>query len=98
MGYYINTNVNRGKTKFIIDNYGGKLVGFAIAEIAMTDPATAVIVVMDNGLFEAAGYAFNQDEFKKFTYPDDTRRKQFILMDKIMAEKLSGYDRRNYGK
>lgn len=88
MGYYIEGPA-RGKGGFIKMMYSGMTIEQpkSFSEI----PADkALIVVVDSGMFEAAGYAFDEREFKEFTDPSDTRPKIFILMDKELAERLSG--------
>ena len=41
----------------------------------------ALICVVDNGPFEAAGYCFSPGEFKIFTDPEDHRPKTWLLMN-----------------
>ena len=50
-----------------------------------------LIVVVDNGMFEAAGFCYNEEEFKVFTDPRDYRHKQYVLINREDAEILSGY-------
>lgn len=50
-----------------------------------------LVCVMENGPFDAAGYAFNKAEFKAFTYPGDYRPKRWLIYEH--AAKLSGYNR-----
>ena len=91
MGYYIETNSNKNKAEFLIDNHGAiKLAGVAEAKQAM-DEGLGVVVVLDNGPFEAAGYAFEPRELAEFSRPDDPRPKTFLAMDKPTAERLSGF-------
>lgn len=44
-----------------------------------------LVCVVDNGIFEAAGYAFDQREFKDFSYPDGRPKRWLIVpgVDKI---------------
>lgn len=90
MGYYINTDAPFMKGLYIVSNHGGKFVSKDEAQRAM-DEGKGVVAVVDNGFFEAAGFCFNQQEFEAFTQPTDHRRKQFVVMDRQLAEKLSGY-------
>lgn len=48
---------------------------------------------MNNGFFEAAGYAYKDSELEAFTRPDDFRPKTFLKMDLARAQELSGYAR-----
>src|SRR6266446_3809076 len=47
----------------------------------------ALIVVVDNGLFEAAGYAYDEREFGAMTDPDDHRARRYILIGKALADR-----------
>lgn len=46
-----------------------------------------LVCVVNNGFFEAAGYCFNENEFKNFTLPTDYRPKTWLIVED--AEKLS---------
>jgi len=52
----------------------------------------ALICVVNNGPFEAAGYCFDEREFECFTHPDP-RPRTWLLMDLEKARKISGYAR-----
>ena len=90
MGYYIN------------EDSKGKSLGSGFAEKLKSlkndgaIPTTGdkfeknLIVVLDNGHFAAAGYAYNEDEFKVFNYPDP-RPKLWLVYEH--APKLSGYEK-----
>jgi len=89
MGYYIQTAGNKGKANYLVTRMGGKLVPQPKSfEEIPTDKA--LIVVLDNGPFEAAGLAFNPAELQAFTRPDG-RDKQFVLLDRKTAYIESGY-------
>ncbi len=92
MGYYIETPSNHGKAHFIVNVHGGEIVDQDSAEIAMSEPGRAVIVVVGNTFFEAAGFAYSRDEFAEFTDPTDARTKTFVVMDRAKAEKLTGFN------
>ncbi len=86
MGYYINHN-----------SQGKALDSFLKAEQLMLDGAKVVepvwqenlICVVENGIFDAAGYAFDEKEFEQFLYPDG-RKKTWLTHP--LAKKLSGYE------
>ena len=61
------------------------------AEKEVVRKKDAVICVIDNGLFEAAGLIYDKNEFIEFTLPMDMRKRTFLKMDKELAHKLSGY-------
>jgi len=50
-----------------------------------------LICVVDNGLFEAAAFCFDEQEFKEFIDPKDPRPKTWVVMDRDKAEILSKY-------
>ena len=91
MGYYIETSGYRNKAEDIVARHSGKIVSREEARQAMDDPALGVVVVVDNGAFEAAGFAYDLREFEAFTSPDDDRPKKFVVIDRKLAEKLSDY-------
>lgn len=93
MGYYIETGSNRGKAKFIADNHGGQIIRFDDARRMMNDGSHDIIVVMDNGPFEAAGFAYDMEEFKAFTDPNDFRPRQFVALPKGVGRSLSNCNR-----
>lgn len=106
MGFYIEVDSNRDKATKIVaggalaKQENGKWAPFGAyaAEIVPLAPASfgdipedkALIVVVDNGLFEAAGYAYDDIEFAEFTNPRDRRPRTFVIMDKHAAEECSG--------
>ena len=95
MGYYIEVPNDFHKAEQIVRLYGGKTIPqpHSFAEV----PAgKALIVIVDNVAFEAAGLAYSEPEFKAFTQPSDHRRKQFVLMDWEKACELTGFDGGDY--
>jgi hypothetical protein len=89
MGYYINTPDNKGKTSYICNVYGGELIPFAPKSFSDIPRDKALIVIVDNGLFEAAGYAYSENEFKVFTDPRETRYRDYVLIDLALANQLA---------
>jgi len=59
----------------------------------MNAPGMGVIVVVDNGPFEAAAFAYSQREFDEFVSDRDPRPRQFVILDRAVAEKASGFKR-----
>lgn len=94
MGYYIQTSGNKGKAQEMIARYGGEIIYQPPASYNDIPEGKALIVIIDNGPFEAAGFCFSEQEFEAFTRPEDKRRKWYILMDRETAEKESGYSKR----
>lgn len=91
MGYYIETGKLHDKAHDIIAKHGGVLVDQGTARAMVADPDTAVVIVVDNGLFEAAGFAYDKQEFEAFTHVSDQRPKQFLLLKRSTAIALTGY-------
>ncbi len=90
MGYYIQVPNNHDKTSQLVLLHGGEVIPqpWHFNEIPEDK---GLIVVVDNGPFEAAGFAYNEAEFKAFTDLTDTRPKSFVLLDLALAKTLSGY-------
>lgn len=91
MGYYIQTPSPHEKAIQIISLYDAKPVSIDEASKAIEDPSLAVIVVVENGPFDAAGFAFDRCEFDAFTHESDTRNKSFLTMDRSLAETLTDF-------
>ena len=90
MGYYIETGTNTGKAKIIAEQYNGVVVSQDEAAAAL-NAGEGVIVVVDNGLFEAAAFAFDLKEFEVFTDPFDVRPKTFVVIDREVAKTAARY-------
>ena len=92
MGYYIETDANKDKAKWLINNHDAKVITHTEAALIMCDDkrTKGVVCVVDNGPFEAAGYAFSFEEFESFLR-EDGRRKLWLSMDRDTAETLSNY-------
>lgn len=91
MGFYIETPGNRDKAGQIAKQFNGQIVSYTKARDAMKDSTRGVIVVVHNAFFEAAGFAFSEDEFDAFTRLNDAREKEFVIISRNDAEKASGY-------
>jgi hypothetical protein len=93
MGYYVQTPANKNKALQIEALYGGKRINKPI-EFSEVPPDKALIVVVDNGPFEAAGFAYNAEEFREFTDEDDTRPKEYLLLELEKAFELTKFPER----
>lgn len=86
MGYYINKLKDgtdlpaNGKAEFLVKNANAvKVSGKEFCE--------NLVCVVDNRLFEAAGYCFSKEEFEAFKYPDGRSKQWLIVPDaKEIAE------------
>jgi len=91
MGYYIQTSEPFGKARELVQKYNGQII--EKPESYNDIPAgKALIVVVRNTFFEAAGFCHNEYEFNAwFDDPTDMRPMQFVLIDREIAERESGY-------
>lgn len=94
MGYYIQTNSHANKADYLVEKLGGQKVNKPASFEAIPQDK-ALVIVVDNGLFEAAGLIYSADEFQSFTLTSDTRYKQYVLLDKQVAYKEAGYQERS---
>lgn len=91
MGYYVQTPQHRNKAEQIVALFGGVIIPQP-ESLSAIPYDKALIVVVSNGAFDAAGLAFNQEEFEAFTLPSDPRAKKFVLVDKALAHEMTGYN------
>ena len=90
MGYYIQTpGVNKGKADVICEKYGAKVVACPTRFEDVTQD-TALICVVNNGPFEAAGFCYDPTQFEEFTQVADPRAKTWLYMNWNTAAQLSG--------
>lgn len=89
MGYYVETEGHHQKAEKIAAEHGGTVVSFVQAKEAMNDKTKAVIVTVNNGMFEAAGFAYDLKEFEAFT--DFARPTNFVVIDRQKAKELTGF-------
>jgi hypothetical protein len=86
MGFYIETDGPVNKADYLVKNHGG---------VKIREPKEweeGLVCVVENGMFDAAGYCFSEKEFETFTTPD-RRFKIWVKMDDKLAQKLSGYSK-----
>lgn len=87
MGYYINNTPEgmlpaKGKAKFLIERLGARPVD-------KIEFQSNLVCVVDNGPFDAAAYAYNQEEFDAFYNDGSTRTKHWLIVPN--ADILSGF-------
>ena len=91
MGYYIEGD-QLNKINFIKVNGGREVTQEGATKVVNdTESNQAVVVVIDNGMFQAAGYAFSPREFEAFTGSSDTRPKTFMVANKEWVNSQTGY-------
>lgn len=93
MGYYINTPMQLGKAEYLVDQHDAIVCTQEQARACFNDspPTRDVVVVMNNGMFEAAGLAYDISEFEAFTDPEDSRPKTFLVFPYGVAQELANY-------
>lgn len=90
MGFYIQTpEGNKNKAANIHNAWGGRIVGDdddlpSFQELEEKDEV--LIVVCDNGMFEAAAICYSESEYDCFLSLDG-RPKTFVVLDKTVALK-----------
>lgn len=93
MGYYIQVPKNTGKADQLVALHGAS---FLESDPVWSDVPEdkALICVVDNGPFEAAGLCYSADELEAFVMPDtgSQRPRTWLLMDKTKAHELAGYN------
>jgi len=90
MGFYIN-QINgvdaprKGKAEFIAANTNTLFIE------PPTEWREGLVCVIDNGVFDAAGYAYDEDEMRVFLSPDHNRPRprQWLLVPEAKA--IVGY-------
>jgi hypothetical protein len=91
MGYYIPCTENKNKVDQILASIPSRRISQEEAK-SFIGTDKAVVCVVDNGLFEAAAYCYNEGEFEAFTFPEDNRPKVWIVIDdKDKIEKITGF-------
>lgn len=83
MGYYINstpagTLPNVGKAQFLLKNVPGTQQ--VPAPKRESDFVENLVCVVNNGMFEAAGYCFSVSEMIAFSQPSDSRPKIWLVV------------------
>lgn len=91
MGYYIETPNNRGKAKQLTDLYGAELV--LSPEKFDFNGTDALICVVENGPFDAAGIAYDAGERDAMNQPGDPRPKTWLKLPKEKVLTLNPYVR-----
>lgn len=88
MGYYAEPPVRTGKAEWLIRNVGAEPISFPEAVELLGQPGEMVIVVLENGPFDAAGWAYSLDELDAFTDPDDSRPRTIL---RVQEGKVAPY-------
>ena len=90
MGFYLQGS--DPKADYLLATYPGfQEVTPRDAKVSVMDEDRAVVVVVENGIFDAAAFAFSEAEFEEFTRDDDPRHTRFLTGHRDLVEVLSGY-------
>lgn len=90
MGFYIETKSPKNKVDFLIKNHNCKVID-AYEGFERLKNNEGVVVVVDNGPFEAAAFAYDEAELNAFLQPTDYRPKTILAIDYQRGCELSGY-------
>jgi len=86
MGIYVETGTTHNKAAWVADHCNG-LVVLDPPNFSKVPKDKAVVCVANNGSFEAAGYAFDEQEFERFN-SDDPRPRLWVVADKELVESV----------
>lgn len=89
MGRYIE-GPRRGKAEFLKKEHGALQVSQSRARDAIDDPTLGVICIVYNETWDAAGFAYDLNEFWRMERPDG-RPRRWMVMERGLAERLSGF-------
>lgn len=91
MGYYIQTDGNRGKSNWIVENLDAIRVQ-KIPEWEELEPGLCLVTVINNGPFEAAHVSHDQAEYDYIVGSvwRDSRPREYLVMAKDEAFRLAG--------
>ena len=89
MGYYIEVPEHHHKARQLQELMGAKPIGTPVPPSELPDDQ-ALICVMNNGPFEAAGLVYDDREFEEFVRPDG-RQKWWLVADRDTAYAAAGY-------
>jgi hypothetical protein len=92
MGFYIEAPSPKDKAAFLVKEHGAELLFPSPESLSDLPEDKALVVVVDNGIFEAAAFCYSDAELEAFKMtPMDLRPRTWLLMDREKAEELSGY-------
>lgn len=94
MGYYIPCPADQGKAAWLAKHADADLLAECPRAWGDWPVHQSLIVVVNNGSWEAAALAYSEAEFRMFSDPADYRPKEYLLMDRMTAEEVSGFSGR----
>jgi hypothetical protein len=94
MGYYIETGKAKGKAMDIVAMcHDSELLDDPPKFYDTIPEGKGLIVVVDNGAFEAAAFCYSAAEFEVFVNDTLNRLRHYVLVPRDWAEKNSGFTR-----
>lgn len=81
MGRYVN-QTSKGPLGSSFEEKCKGLIADGAERITPTEFQENLVCVVDNFLFAAAGYAYNEREFREFNSDEDDRPKQWFVYEK----------------
>lgn len=96
MGYFLQRKdgLPKGKAQYLIDHHGAVVASGSNGEAPeFVSPKTGfvLVIVLDNGAFEAAGVLYSQTEHARVTFksPEDGRPRTYLLMECDVVASMS---------
>ena len=93
MGYYLNNLGAQGKADTLIKNHSAMEImpeDYPKDITATAEEGYAIVVVIENGPFDAAGLAYSDEEFKHLL--DCGRPFRVLMMDTLTAHEMAKYN------
>ena len=87
MGYYIETPERSNKAEQIARIHDGEIIPQPL-NFSKVPEGKALICVVDNRIFEAAAFCYNEAEFKVFSDPNDVRGRKWVIIQRDVACEL----------
>ena len=94
MGFYIETpGITKGKARHLLDTIPGAMeIIEEEAESYLYDPDNAVVCVVENPVFDAAGFIYDKREFTR-SLPrwDDARTRRWLVLPRKYVEERTRF-------
>jgi len=90
MGFYIEVPMKTGKALQLVRLWGAKVLSQKPASFNDVPSGKALVCIINNGPWEAAGFCYSRDELERFDVPDG-RPRTWLFMDLNLVIKLTGY-------
>ena len=91
MGYYIETPKSQKKAEQIIMRHGAVKLPERPVSLKKLPKGRALIAVVENATFDAAMFVHNERELMRIALDRTGRPVTFLLMERELAEELTGW-------